>query len=332
MNLPPFNYLEPLTLKEALSMLNKYRSRVKIVAGGTEITNHLKSKNLTPSFILTLRKISGLHGIKENKNEVVIGSYTTLKEIHNSSVIRKKFKSIADSASYVAAPPIQNRATVGGNILQNTRCMFYNQSEFFLKGLTPCYKRSGKVCHAVKGSKRCFSVYQGDMAPILIALDAKIILEKKGKARKLPLSDLFTSEGTGPFSIGNDELLTKIIMPIPKGNHSSAYEKMRVRGSLEYPFASVAVSLEMGKNGHIAKARVVIGAAGSSPKSIEETALYFTKTWPKESDIEIIGTHALEASEMVNNLSMPALYRRKMVKVLTKRAVKRALKDLKRGT
>jgi len=314
-----------------IKILNKYRGRAKVIAGGTEIINHLKSRRVTPEYLITLKKISGLRGVKENKNEVIIGSCTTVKEIQESHIIQKKFKSLADSARYIAAPPIQNRATVGGNILQNTRCMFYNQSEFFLKGLAPCYKRGGKICHAVKGGKRCFSVYQGDIAPILIAFDAKILLEKKGKVRKLPLFDLFTGKGTGPLSIGNDEILSKITIPVPKGKYSSAYEKMRIRGSLEYPFASAAVCIEMDKNGHIARARVVIGAAGSSPKSIKDTSQYFKKTWPKESDIEMVGMSAFEASEMVNNLSIPALYRRKMVKVLTQRAVEKALKDLNRG-
>ena len=131
-------------------------------------------------------------------------------------------------------------ATAGGNILQNTRCMYYNQSGMVLNGLERCHKRGGNVCLAVKGSKRCFSVYQGDMAPAFIAFDARCVLEKKGSTRTVSLTELFTGNGAAPFAIGADELLTKIIIPNPEGIYGSAYRKLRLRGSTDYPLASAA--------------------------------------------------------------------------------------------
>ena len=99
----------------------------------------------------------------------------------------------------MAAPPIQNIATIGGNLLQNSRCLFYNQSELVRKAAPPCIKQGGKTCAAVKGSTRCFSVYQGDMAPSLIAFNATAVLQKAGGTRRVPVSELFSHNGKRPL-------------------------------------------------------------------------------------------------------------------------------------
>jgi 4-hydroxybenzoyl-CoA reductase subunit beta len=328
MRLPPFNVLEPDTKKKALLILDKYRNKLKVIAGGTEVVIMMKLGLSAPLYLMSLKNIKGLSGIEKRKNEVIIRSSTTITEILQSALMNEKFKSITQAAQLLAAPPIQNRATIGGNILQNTRCMYYNQSELFRNGLKPCFKAGGNICNAVRGGKRCFSVYQGDMVPSLISFGSKVKLEKQDSFRTVLLSDLFSGKGENPFSIHNNELLTEIIIPLSNKNYSSSYEKLRIRKGLEYPLVSAAVFLSEDKDSNLDNARIVIGAAASAPKIIENASSYLKTANASVEDMNEVANIADNLSEMVNNLSVPATYRRKMVKIVIKRSLQNAFQDL----
>lgn len=331
MKLPPFEYLEPATVPEALSMLDAYRDRVQIIAGGTEVVNRLKLRLISPDYLMNIKKLRDLEGIVEHEQSIIIGANVSVNEIRDSSLLQDKYKAIAEAAFQVAAPPLAQMGTIGGNILQNTRCLFYNQSEIVLKGLGVCHKRGGASCLAVKGGKRCFSVYQGDMAPALIAFDAQCVLEKSGSRRTIPLIDIFTGQGTQPLSIENNELLTGIIIPKQNGVYGSAYRKLRVRGSIDYPLASAAAFLALSADGKLAASRLVIGASGPAPKVVDGASAMLLGKLPEEADLAAAADMAYELSEGVDNLALPGDYRRKMVRVLAQRALQGARTDIKRG-
>jgi 4-hydroxybenzoyl-CoA reductase beta subunit len=323
MRLPPFQYLEPTNLEEALSMIGTQKETVKIMAGGTDLLNRMKWRLIEPAFVMNIGKLRNMDGIDIGDTETVIGANTRLKEIAGSPLVNKRFSAIAEAAFQVASPTIINMATVGGNLLQNTRCRYYDQSGMVLNGLERCHKRGGTVCLAVKGSKRCFSVYQGDLAPALIAFDARCVLEKKGSTRTVSLTELFTGNGVTPFAIGADELLTKIIIPNPEGIYSSAYRKLRLRGSVDYPLASAAAFVSAKNGRKVTTCRVVIGAAGAAPRAIDGVSC--------ETDLESLAQKAYDQAEGVDNLHMPGAYRRKMVSVVAKRAIKAAIDGIKEG-
>lgn len=324
MRLPPLQYLEPADVEEALSILSARKEAVKIMAGGTDLLNRMKWRLVEPAFVLNIGKLRSLDGITVGPSETVIGPNTRLKEIAGTSALHKTFTAIAEAASQVASPAITHMATLGGNLLQNTRCMYYNQSGMVLHGLDRCHKRGGSVCLAVKGSKRCFSVYQGDMAPALIAFNARCVLEKKGSTRTVPLMELFTGNGVAPFAIGDDEMLTKIIVPKPRGTPHSAYRKLRLRGGTDYPLASVAAFVSAADDRKITQCRLVIGAAGAAPRVIDRAS--------PEADGEGMAQEAYERAEGVDNLQMPGVYRRKMLRVLSKRAIQAAIDRIKEGS
>ena len=331
MKLPPFEYLEPSTVPEALSMLDAYRDKVQIIAGGTEVVNRLKLRLIRPDYVMNIKKLRDLEGIVEHEQSIIIGANVSVKEIRDSSLLQDKYKAIAEAAFQVAAPPLANMGTIGGNILQNTRCLFYNQSEIVLKGLEVCHKRGGASCLAVKGGKRCFSVYQGDMAPALIAFDAQCVLEQSGSRRTIPVIDLFTGMGVQPFSQENNELLTGIIIPKQNGAYGSAYRKLRVRGSMDYPLASAAAFLALGADGKLAAGRLVIGASGPAPRIVDGASAALLGKLPEEADLKAAADMAYELSEGVDNLALPGDYRKKMVRVFAQRALQGARTDMKRG-
>jgi 4-hydroxybenzoyl-CoA reductase subunit beta len=323
MRLPPFQYMEPASVEEALSILRTHGETARIMAGGTDLVNRMKLRLLEPAFVIHIGKLPNMDGIEIGDAETVIGANVRLREIAGAPLISKKFRAVAEAVFQVASPAITNMATLAGNLLQNTRCMYYNQPGMVLNGLERCHKRGGKVCLAVKGGKRCFSVYQGDMAPALIAFDARCVLEKKGSKRTIPLTELFTGNGVAPFTLGADELLTKIILPKQEGLSGSAYRKLRLRGSTDYPLASAAAYVSVTDDRKVTRCRLVIGCAGAAPKVIDRTS--------PEADMEAMAQKAYELFEGADTLQMPGAYRRKVAGVLAKRAIEAALDGTREG-
>ena len=332
MNMPYFKFFGPTTVKEALALMREHKEELQVLAGGTEITGRLKHGLVSPAYVMSLKGVKALAGVKERKGLVVIGAATTLNEVADSHRIADLFTSVSEAARLVATPAIRNVATMAGNLLQESRCLYYDQSELVRKGLAPCYKLGGGVCHAVKGGKRCFSVYQGDLAPALIAVGAKARLQKTGSSRTLPIEELFTGKGKNPIGLARDELLTEIILTVRTGRSASAYQKLRVRGSIDYALASAAVFVSTQEDGTIEDARIILGAAGPAPKPAEEAASTMRGKKPQDvqdMDVEQVALLAAKGVEAVENLGLPPSYRRKMAVVMTKRALQEAVGSLR---
>lgn len=328
MRLPPFDLFEPRTIKDALAFMHEYKGALKVLGGGTELVGLMKLKLLAPKYLLSTRGLRALSGIEEKKGEVVIGAASTLREISESLLLKERFKGLAEGASVAAAFAIQSQATIGGNLLQNTRCLYYNLSEIPRRGLPACYKAGGNVCSAVKGSKRCFSVYQGDIAPILLSLGAKVQLKRQEGSRRIPVSELFTGIGKTPVAIEPDELLTQVSVPVPEGPYASSYYKLRMRKSLDFPLASAAAFISVNADKTVDTLRVVLGAAGPAPRPVDGAAQVCKGKRIGENEIEEISSMAFRVAEAVDNTALPGAYRRKMMKVVTARALRSALRDL----
>jgi 4-hydroxybenzoyl-CoA reductase beta subunit len=329
MRLPPFLYLAPRTKKEAVEMLSRHRGTVGIVAGGTDMVNRLRQRLVSPAYVMSLKGVEGFRGIEEQRGRLVIAAGTTLREIGESQAISASFFALVEAAGLVAAPSIRSMATIGGNLLQNTRCLFYNQSELVRSAAPTCLKDGGQACSAIKGARRCSSVYQGDMAPVLIAFDAEAVLRKAGGTRRVPVAALFSGDGTHPLTIEEDELLTEIRLPFPRGAFASSYRKLRMRSGLDYPLASSACFLSLSKKGVIDRARLVIGAAGPAPLAVEGGAALLTGVRPEEADPHAAADRAFREAGAIDNLLLPGAYRKKMVKVVARRAVEAALAGLR---
>jgi 4-hydroxybenzoyl-CoA reductase subunit beta len=329
MRLPSFQYLEPTQVDEAVSILDTHRDHVKICAGGTEVINHLKLRLIHPATVMNIRRLPDLEGITEDGQGIVVGANTTIKEISQSPLIKESGQALAEAAFQTASPTIAAMATLGGNILQNTRCLSYNQSGIVLRGLPVCHKRGGTQCLAVPSSQRCFSVYQGDLAPALMALQAHCVLVKKGASRTISIVELFTGNGIKPMAIEDGELLTRIVIPKPRGLFGSAYRKFRIRGSIDFPLVSAAACLSLTDGVHLSDSCIVIGAVGPAPRVVRQASLVLEGKTPEEADAAAVAELSYELSEGVDNLALPGAYRRKMVRVLTKRAIQAALETLR---
>ena len=326
MRLPNFELLEPSTTDEALSMLGDGRN-ARLLAGGTDLITRMKFGLEHPEALISLKRVQGLRGVKAKGREIHIGAMTLLADLFYSPIVRETLPALHQAVEAVAAPPIWNSATFGGNILQNSRCLFYNQSKAWRLERPPCAKAGGTVCHAVPKGKKCFSIYSGDLAPALIVLGAQaVIMDRKG-AKTSPLWGLFTGNGLSPFTLKPGEILTSVVIPKPPKGSSSSYVKLRMRSSVDYPLISAAAAVTVGKNGMIKQAGLVIGASGPRPVFNHADRFFAGKTID-EVNLDEVWEVLRKETMMADNLALSGAYRRRMVPVVVKRAFRAAAEGI----
>jgi 4-hydroxybenzoyl-CoA reductase subunit beta len=327
MRLPYFEYQEPATLAEALSILEEFQGSGRVLAGGTDLLPLMKYGLTVPSTLVSLKNVNELKGIERLEQEVHIGAMTSLADLSASPLIRDHLTALHQAVEAVAAPPIRNVATLGGNLVQNTRCLYYNQSKAWRLERPPCFKAGGNCCQVVPQGKKCFSVYCGDLAPALMALGCSLSVQSNNRSRIIPLQDLFTGNGLNPFTLAEDELITGVRIPLPGNDHGSSYVKMRLRSALDYPLLSAAVSVTFRGGRTVAAARLILGAAGPAPVAVD-TAPFFPG-----GTIEGVRSATLREMDgslapLVDNLALPGSYRKKMLPVIAGQAIRGALRSI----
>jgi 4-hydroxybenzoyl-CoA reductase beta subunit len=326
MRLPRFEYVEPKSLKEASRLLALDAKGSVLLAGGTDLLVNMKQRLIQPKHVINLKTISGLAYLRDGKDGLRLGALTTLHDLASSPLIQNRYPALSQAAREVGAYAHQVMGTLGGNLCQGNRCRFYNQSDFWRGVRPPCFKVEGKVCYVVPArpsggpkSKECHSAYCGDLAPVLIALDAQVQIIGPDGDRSFPLKKLYTHKGKKPLSLKKGEILKEILVPHSSGD--TLYLKWRLRGSLEFPIISLAIHLERDVKQNVKKARIIFGAAGPGP--IEAVlAEKILKTGPfDEQRIEKIVDQAVkEISPMRTSITSPA-YKRKMAGILLRQAL-----------
>jgi 4-hydroxybenzoyl-CoA reductase subunit beta len=306
--------------------LKKYRERAKVVAGGTDLLNLMRHRLIEPECLIDLKGISELRGLRYNDVEgLLIGSTVNLSKLIRSPIVQEKAPLLMDAAKAVAAPPLQNMATVGGNVCLDTRCLLYNQSKYWRSSRPICFKAGGTVCNVVRNSDRCHSVFQADVACALVALNAKVKLVEESGERTLPLVEFYTGKGKSPNRLNPTEILAGIWVPPPKVHRLERYEKFSLRAALDFPQVGVAAVIGYDLDGKIKEGNIVINAVSSSPLELKSAGNLLMGKRLDEALIEKTARLAYEASHPVNNTGTSPLYRKKMVRVLVKRTLERFL-------
>jgi 4-hydroxybenzoyl-CoA reductase subunit beta len=321
MQLPSFEHLQPRSLGEALELLAAHGQQARPIAGGTELLLSMKQGLLAPAYLVDLKEIPGVDSVVEDKEGLRIGGLTKLSALIRSPVVQERFPLLAQAASAVAAAPLQEMGTVSGNLCQNTRCFYYNQSRSWRQVRGPCFKTGGDSCHVVRGGKRCFATYQGDLAPALIALGATITLAREGGERTLPLAELYTGKGKRPLALETGEVLAEVRVPASVDGARADYQKLRLRGAMDYPLVGVAAALRKDGSDVCAWARVVLTGISTGPLVVPEASELLEGRRVDEASVSQVADAAYELARPVNNVGSEAAYRRKMVRVLTRRAL-----------
>src|SRR5512142_2161012 len=230
MALPYFQLLRPRALAEALELLAKHATNAQIVAGGTDLIPSLGQHLFDPRFLVDIRGIGELRGIRANDGGLEIGALTTLTAIERSPEIARGYPVLHEAAKTVASPVLRNMGTIGGNICLDTRCLWYNQSLQWRKSCGFCIKKDGDLCHVAPGGTKCWAAFSADTPPALLCLDAEIEIASARGVRRLPLADFYTNLGDARMKLEKDELLTRVLLPARTAGWLGAYRKLRIRG------------------------------------------------------------------------------------------------------
>ncbi len=320
MSLPEFKLLRPRTVDEAIGYLAKYAD-VRVLAGGTDLIPSMRQKLFEPRYVLDIRRIPELKGIRHNGgNGVEIGALTTLTVVERSDFLRQHYPVLTEAARTVASPLLRNMGTIGGNICLDTRCLWYNQSLTWRKGCGFCIKKDGDLCHVAPGGSKCWAVFSGDTPPALLCLNAEIEIASPAGRRRVPLREFYTGLGDEYRKLNPTELVTRIFLPESSADYRGIYRKLRVRGSIDYPLAGVAVVLKR-SNGHVADARLAITAVNPAPLLVKGVGQLLEGRPIDESLAEAVGDLAAKTAKPLTTSALTPEYRREMIRVFTKRAV-----------
>src|SRR5438105_8767171 len=245
MSLPSFKLLRPHTVQEAVGYLARYAGNIQIVAGGTDIIPSMKQRLFEPQYLLDVRAIEELDRIRVVAGVgVEIGALTSLSTLEDSAYIQRNYPVLHEAVKTVASPILRNMGTVGGNICLDTRCVWYNQSLTWRKSCGFCIKKDGDLCHVAPGGTKCWAAFSGDTPPALLCLDAEVEIASASSMRRLPLRDFYTGEGDAYRKLKSDEILTHVFLPASSADYRGVYRKLRIRGSIDYPLAGVAVVMK----------------------------------------------------------------------------------------
>jgi len=320
-SLPSFQLLRPKTLDEAVALLARHDGEVRIVAGGTDLLPSMKQKLFTPSYVLDLRGVSELRGIRSIlAGGVEIGALTTLSAIEHSPVIRKDYPVLYQAVKTIASPVLRNMGTIGGNLCLDTRCLWYNQSLLWRKSCGFCLKKDGNLCHVAPGGTFCWATFSGDTPPALLCLDAEIEIAGPDGVRRTPLSEFYVNDGIIRLHLAPNEIVTRVYLPESSAGWRGSYKKLRVRGSIDYPLAGVAVALKL-RSGRVEDARVAITAVNPAPLLVKDADAQLIGAVPGEELAERIGDLAASTAKPLTTSALTPEYRREMVRVFARRAV-----------
>jgi 4-hydroxybenzoyl-CoA reductase subunit beta len=238
--LPKFEYVEPKDLKEAVTILTN-ESAAKILAGGTDLLVNMKHRVECPSVIVNIKRIAGLDHLILGNGDLKIGALTPLKRLHMTPQLVEQLPGLAQAASSVGSYHHQVIGTLAGNLCQQNRCKYFNQSQWWRSSRPTCFKAGGEICHVTHKKEICYSAYCGDMAPILMVLNATISIIGPDGSREIPIAEFFSGDGKAPLVKKQGEIVTSIRIPKASAEGISTYVKFANRDSIDFPIVGAAI-------------------------------------------------------------------------------------------
>lgn len=317
--LPEFQLMHPATATDAVRMRALHPGS-RYLAGGTDLLPNMRRGLVATEVVIDLGGIEELTDLHEEAGALYIGAGVTLATLAAHKTVQDRLPALAQAAISVAGPTHRIAATLGGNLCLETRCRFYNQSESWRNANDYCMKLGSDTCRVATKSARCYAAFSGDIAPALMVLDAEVELLGPLGTRVLPIAAFYRDDGMAWLAMAPDELLVAVRVPLKNG-WVSAYEKVRVRGAIDFPLAGVAVALRregdaiadlrIALTGVSSRPEVVGGLEGLAGHPLDDTALAIIARQIK------LGIKAMETTL----IDVP--FRRRITPVLAKRLVER---------
>jgi len=322
LSLPPFKLLRPRSIEEAVKHLSAHAGHIQIVAGGTDLLPSMKQRLFAPRYLLDIRGIEELQNIRSIPGHgTEIGALVTLAAIEDSDFLGRGYPVLREAVATVASPILRNMGTIGGNICLDTRCLWYNQSLTWRKSCGFCIKKDGDLCHVAPGGKKCWAAFSADSPAALLCLEAEIEIAGPTGFRRTPLSEFYTNVGDARMKLANDEILTRVFLPDRMAGYSGKYQKLRLRGSIDYPLAGVAAALKKNAQGLVEDAHVAITGVNPAPLLVKEARHALAGKPFNEHAAAVVGELAARVAKPLTTSLLTPEYRREMIRVYAKRAV-----------
>src|ERR1700684_3619226 len=331
--LPEFALVRPRTLDELIAA-RRSNPESRLLGGGTDLVVNIRRGIVAPPLLIDINGVDELRTIKADERALEIGASVTLTELAAHPDVVRHYPVVAQAAAHIAGPTHRNMGTVGGNLCLDTRCIFYNQSEWWRAANDHCLKTTGTICHVAPKSRGvCFATFSGDLAPALLTLDAEIDIAAPLGQRTIPLADLYIgyarqdepvteSRGDGKYflALRAGEFIAAVRAKNTAGLRS-AYDKIRIRRSIEYPVAGVAVALRRDGD-KLADLRVAFTGTNPRPVRLAGTAGLCGGAL---CDHMLAGLDALVRDQIMamKTTFTPGHYRRRVAGVLARRLVQR---------
>ena len=270
MRLPKFDYRVPKKISDAIKMMTDAGPDSMFVAGGTDLYPNMKRRQQTPKTVISVTRLRELHQITgDAESGMIIGASVSLTEICEHPVIQRDYAVVANAARLISTPILRNMGTIGGNLLLDTRCNYYDQNYEWRKGINFCMKKDGDICWVAPSSPKCWAVQSSDLAPVMVALGAKVRLVSSVSDRLVDAAGLYNNDGIDYLHKRPGELMTAIHLPPGAATHA-VYKKLRRRGAFDFPVLGVAAALDLAADGTVKDARLILGGVAPSPIRVQE--------------------------------------------------------------
>ncbi len=340
MTMPAFRLERPCSIADAVGILAAHGPDAMVLAGGTDVVPNLQMKLFSPRVLVDIKSLAKAEHLASidwsPESGLRIGALATLTTICESRVVREMFPVLAAAVATIAGPLQRNMGTLGGNLCLETRCQWYNQSDFWRKSLGGCLKlelpaafapKGGTICHVAPGGKFCWAAWSGDSAPALLTLEAEIEIAGPSGTRRIPLAQFYKNDGMDRIALGRDELLTAVHIPARMAGRRGNYHKLRVRNSIDYPLAGVAVSIDVDSRGVCRDARLALTAVNPAPLLVMEASEWLVGKVASPELIDRVAQQAIRIAKPLTTSGSTPVYRRDMVRVFTRRALEEAWKN-----
>ena len=323
LRLPRLGYFRPRSVSEAAE-LAAANPGSRFIAGGTDLVPNLKRRQFDASALISLKAIwNGPPVSKEPASGVTVSAGATLAELADHPALRGAYRALAQACDLVSTPQVRYMGTLGGNLLVDPRCNYYNQTSAWRSAVGFCLKRDGDICLVARSSPRCWAVSSSDSAPVALALNAQLTIQGAAGSRRIPAAHLYKDDGIDYTTKAVDEIITAVHLPQGGGRMTSAYWKLRRRPSFDFPILGVAVAVSW-EDGAVREARGALGAVGSRPVDITDFLAHLTGQHPTEDLLADVASAADKPSKPLDNTDMDHYWRKRMTKVYIERALREA--------
>lgn len=321
LRLPTFTYHRPKTATEAVAIASAHGKAAMYVAGGTDLYPNMKRRHQAPTQVISLQDVPGLHTIDWLPDgRCAVGAMVKLSKLEHDAKVKAAHPAFAHAVREISTPLLRNMGTIGGNLLLDTRCTYYDQTHEWRESIDFCMKKDGAICWVAPGSPRCWAVQSSDTVPLACAMEAEVELVGVDGVRTIKAGDLYRDDGIQYLTKKPEELLTRLILPAPKGWKAS-YLKLRRRDTYDFPVLGVGACVWTDGAGTVTKANIRLGGAGSYAIPATESEKLLVGNKLTDELVAAAGSAAMKPARTMDNTDLDVYWRRKVAPVYVARAL-----------